>query len=88
MNLTPKSLDIRELGYRWGSCSKNGVVNFHWATMMLPGSVIDYVIVHELAHLTHRNHTPEFWKLIERTMPEFAERKAWLAERGGDLVGL
>lgn len=88
MKLTPKSIGLRELGFRWGSCSNGGAINFHWATMSLPPSVIDYVIVHELAHLTHRNHTAEFWKLVERTMPEFAERKAWLAERGGDLVGL
>lgn len=88
MKLTPKSIGLRELGFRWGSCSNGGALNFHWATMSLPGSVIDYVIVHELAHLTHRNHTPEFWKLVERTMPEFAERKAWLAARGGVLAGL
>jgi len=88
MKLEPKSIGLRELGFRWGSCSKSGAMNFHWATMLLPASVIDYVIVHELAHLKHRNHSPEFWKLVERTMPEFAERKAWLAERGGDLVGL
>jgi predicted metal-dependent hydrolase len=88
MKLSPKSIGLRELGFRWGSCSNGGAINFHWATMLLPPSVIDYVIVHELMHLTHRNHTPEFWKLVERTMPEFAERKAWLAERGGDLVGV
>lgn len=88
MKLSPKSIGLRELGFRWGSCSNGGAINFHWATMLLPASVIDYVIVHELSHLEHRNHTPEFWKLVERTLPEFAERKAWLAERGGDLVGL
>lgn len=86
MSLTPKSIDLRELGYRWGSCSKSGAMNFHWATMLLPPSIIDYVIVHELAHLQHHNHTPEFWKLVARTLPDFAERKTWLAEGGGRFL--
>lgn len=88
MKLNPKTVALRELGYRWGSCSKGGSVQFHWATLLLPPSIIDYVIVHEFAHLVHRNHTPEFWKLVARTLPDFAERKTWLAERGGLLLGL
>jgi predicted metal-dependent hydrolase len=88
MKLAPKSIGLRDLGFRWGSCSNGGTVHFHWATMLLPPSVIDYVIVHELTHLKFRNHTPEFWKHVARALPEFAERKAWLAQHGGDLVGL
>ena len=50
--------------------------------------IVDYIIVHELAHLRESNHTPEFWLLVERTMPDFGERRDWLARSGGRLVAL
>jgi predicted metal-dependent hydrolase len=82
------SIDIRDLGYRWGSCSKGGTLNFHWATILLPPSVIDYVIVHELVHLIEANHTPLFWQHVGRVLPDFELRKTWLAEQGGAYVSL
>jgi predicted metal-dependent hydrolase len=82
------SIDIRDLGYRWGSCSKGGTLNFHWATMQLPPTVIDYVIVHELVHLIEANHTPLFWQHVGRVLPDFDLRKTWLAEEGGAYVSL
>jgi predicted metal-dependent hydrolase len=84
----PTRVEIRELGYRWGSCSKDGGLNFHWATMLLPSSLVEYVIVHELVHLHEPNHTPEFWQRVERAMPDYEQRKAWLAEHGGRHVVL
>ena len=83
MNLKPAGRDVRDLGFRWGSCSSTGNINFHWATILLPPSIIDYIIVHELAHLKEPNHTPEFWLLVGRTLPEYEQRKSWLAENGG-----
>ncbi|MGA7980431.1 MAG: SprT family zinc-dependent metalloprotease [Chromatiaceae bacterium] len=83
MGLQPKGVDVRDLGFRWGSCGKAGNLNFHWATILLPASVVDYVIVHELAHLREPNHTPEFWRRVERALPEYEQRKSWLAEHGG-----
>lgn len=82
-----RDLRVRDLGYRWGSCSANGGVNFHWATLLFPPSIVDYVIVHELVHLKVRHHTPEFWQRVERAMPDYERRKKWLAERGGREVG-
>ena len=76
------AVEVRDLGFRWGSCSRGGKLNFHWATILLPANVIDYVIVHELAHLREAHHTPEFWLRVERAMPDFAQRKAWLAKHG------
>jgi predicted metal-dependent hydrolase len=61
-------------------------VNFHWATIQLPPSVIDYVIVHELAHLREPHHTPEFWRMVERALPDYDERKRWLAANGAEYV--
>ena len=82
MGLEPAGIEVRDLGFRWGSCGAAGTVNFHWATVLLPSSVIDYVIVHELAHLKEPNHTPEFWMRVERTMADYEVRKQWLAENG------
>lgn len=86
MSLTPAGVEVRELGYRWGSCGRSGVVNFHWATLLLPATMIDYVIVHELAHLVEANHTPEFWVRVARALPEYEQRKKWLAEHGATAV--
>ncbi len=88
LGVTPSRVEIRELGYRWGSCSKDGGLNFHWATVLLPPSLVEYVIVHELVHLHEANHTPEFWQRVERAMPDYEQRKAWLAEHGGRHVVL
>lgn len=88
MGVEPRAVEVRDLGYRWGSCGQAGGVNFHWATILLPASVVDYVIVHELAHLAEPNHTPEFWQRVARALPGYEQRKAWLAEHGGRHVVL
>lgn len=85
MGAYPGELDIRDLGYRWGSLGKGGRLNLHWATMQLPASLVDYVIVHELAHLEHPHHTPEFWAVVARAMPDYETRKARLAQVGSGL---
>lgn len=86
MRVVPGAVRVLDLGHRWGSCSPNGAVNFHWATIQLPPSVIDYVIVHELAHRLEPRHTPEFWLRVERAMPDFEERKQSLVEYGAGYV--
>ena len=58
MGVQPGDLDVRDLGYRWGSLGKNDRLNIHWAAMQLPVSLVDYVIVHELAHIGQPRHTP------------------------------
>lgn len=85
MDLHPTGLDIRDLGYRWGSLSRNGRLNIHWATMQLPPSLIDYVLVHELAHMKYERHTPRFWAIVERAMSDFEQRKSALATTGATL---
>ena len=84
----PTSVEVRELGFRWGSCGKAGGLNFNWATILLPPSVVEYVAVHELVHLLEPNHTPEFWTRVERAMPDHEARKQWLAEHGAGCVAL
>ena len=81
--MRPNGWRVHDLGFRWGSCGQAGAVNFHWAAITLPASVVDYVIVHELAHLLGPNHTPEFWLRVGRALPEYDQLKAWLAKHGG-----
>lgn len=88
MGASPTGVSVLDLGFRWGSCGRNGVLNFHWSTILLPAPVVDYVIVHELAHLTHVNHTPEFWAVVERALPDAERRKRRLAELGSSLASL
>lgn len=83
MGVKPTEIRVQDLGFRWGSCGKSGSVNFHWATLLFPPPVIDYVIVHELAHLVEPDHSKKFWNLVAKTLPEYEHRKTWLAERGG-----
>ncbi|GDY33348.1 M48 family metallopeptidase [Gandjariella thermophila] len=85
MGLRPDGLDVRDLGYRWGSLGKNSRLNVHWATMQLPLSLLDYVIVHEIAHIDEPRHTPAFWSTVERAMPDYEHRKARLARAGARL---
>lgn len=87
ISVKPTGLVVMDLGYRWASCSAGGKLQFHWKTILLPPPAIDYVIVHELAHLHERHHTPAFWGLVERALPDFAARKQWLAEYGDSLSG-
>lgn len=85
VGLVPDGLEVRDLGYRWGSLSANRRLNIHWATLQLRPSLIDYVLVHELAHLIHPQHTPGFWAIVERAMPDYERRKDDLIAEGARL---
>ncbi|MCX5751122.1 MAG: SprT family zinc-dependent metalloprotease [Candidatus Saganbacteria bacterium] len=67
---------------RWGSCTPQGNLNFCWRLIMAPLSVIDYVVVHELSHLAHRNHSRRFWKKVEEILPCYKTQRKWLKENG------
>ncbi len=72
----------------WGSCSSNNNLNFNYLLMMAPMSVIDYVIVHELSHTIHKNHSSDFWELVESIQPEYKLAKKWLKDNGHKLKRL
>lgn len=78
----PSDLTVRSLGNRWGSCSPDGRLNIHWRTILLPPSIIDYVLVHELVHLVEPTHSPAFWDRLARSMPDYESLKTWLAQNG------
>lgn len=88
IGVEPGAVHVRDLGYRWGSCGRGRTVNFNWATVLLPQRLVEYVVVHELVHLRERNHTPEFWRRVERVLPDYARRKAWLAEWGASFTAI
>ena len=83
--VTVASIKVKEMGYRWASCGKNGVLNFHWKCMMAPPNIIDYIVVHELCHVHHRSHSDAFWNEVDKVMPDYRERKEWLRRRGASL---
>jgi len=68
--------------YRWGSCTVKDNVNFNWRLIKAPMFVIDYVIVHELAHLIEGNHTPRFWNIVRAQTPKMEKARTWLSENG------
>jgi predicted metal-dependent hydrolase len=72
---SPVRADVRDLGYRWGSCGRNGVLYVNWRTIQLPVRLVDYVLVHELSHLIDPTHGPEFWKVVDRAMPDWRDRR-------------
>jgi predicted metal-dependent hydrolase len=78
-------LRVLPLGYRWGSCSPDGKVNIHWATMQVEPGLVDYVLVHELAHLDNPDHGSDFWRTVERAMPDYPARRDRLRRLGHDL---
>jgi predicted metal-dependent hydrolase len=73
------------LGYRWGSCTAEGKLNIHWATMQLSPDLLDYVLVHELAHVRHPRHDEDFWRAVERPMPDYSARRTRLRLVGPTL---
>lgn len=88
LEASPAGVKVQDLGYRWGSCGKGDWLYFHWKAVLLPARIAEYVVVHEIAHLHEPHHTPAFWLRVERAMPDYAQRKAWLAEHGIDVEGL
>ena len=77
-----RRVSVRNQRTRWGSCSRRGVISLNWRLIQLPDAVRDYVILHELAHLQHLNHSKRFWSEVERLCPEYRTAEAWLREHG------
>ncbi|MBN2323190.1 MAG: M48 family metallopeptidase [Spirochaetes bacterium] len=71
---------------RWGSCNSRGNLHFAWRLVMAPLDVVDYVVVHELAHIVEKNHSARFWHRVECILPDYRTRRAWLKKNGTILV--
>ncbi len=80
------SIAIRSQKTRWGSCSSRGTLSFNWRLMLAPPAILDYVVVHELCHLRHMNHSKDFWACVETILPDYKAHRKWLKEHGHELT--
>ncbi len=85
MNIQFKDITLRQQKTRWGSCSSQGNLNFNWRLVHSPPEVIDYVIIHELAHRKEMNHSHRFWEIVRKYDPEYLKHRGWLKRQGMDL---
>jgi predicted metal-dependent hydrolase len=81
-----RRIEIRDQRTRWGSCSPLGTLSFNWRLVLAPIEVLDYVVVHELCHLRHPNHSPRFWQLVASRRPQWRSGREWLREFGPELL--
>ncbi|NND81952.1 MAG: M48 family metallopeptidase [Gammaproteobacteria bacterium] len=79
------SCSVRSYTRRWGSCAADGRLSFNWRLIQAPDTVIDYVVVHELAHLLEFNHSQRFWTLVEQQLPDWKNQREWLNRHGATL---
>ena len=84
-DLHPHSVSVKSYKARWGSCSSKGDINFNWQLIQAPQVIVDYVIIHELCHLTHHNHSRSFWDLVTYFDPEYKAHRQWLKQNGHSL---
>ncbi|MEY4691132.1 MAG: hypothetical protein RIT19_1457 [Verrucomicrobiota bacterium] len=80
------TISVRAQRTRWGSCSPRGEISLNWRLVQVPEWVRDYVILHELAHRRHLNHSPRFWQEVERLCPGYEAAEAWLRETGRHVL--
>lgn len=85
IGVTPTSIVVKTFKARWGSCSHKGDIHYNWKIMMATHTVVDYIVIHELCHILHHNHSPQFWKTVELYLPTYRDCKEWLKLNGKRL---
>jgi predicted metal-dependent hydrolase len=86
MGVAYEGIELRNQRTRWGSCSTTGTLSLNWRLVMAPEDIVDYVVVHELAHLVEANHSRQFWQLVETQLPDYQRRADWLDENSAQLI--
>ncbi len=86
MGVSYGRITIRNQKTRWGSCSAKGNLNFNCLLMLAPEDVRDYVVIHELSHRKHMNHSKAFWQQVEAIMPDYKDKRKWLKDNGNNLM--
>lgn len=88
LGVAVRSVKIRAQSSRWGSCSSSGNLSYNWRLVLAPPFVLDYVAAHEVAHLLEMNHSPAFWRVVEKTLPDIARGRTWLKQNGAALMAI
>lgn len=86
MELYPSKIRITSASTRWGSCSSNKTISINWKLLLAPSEILDYVIIHELAHLAVMNHSTKFWHVVSKFCPNYKSRLKWLKDYGSKLT--
>ena len=86
MGVTPHSISVRDYRSRWGSCSLDGRISYNWRIIIAAHRIVDYVVVHELCHLEHPNHSPAYWKSVTREVSDYDVCRQWLKIHAGELA--
>jgi predicted metal-dependent hydrolase len=86
IGVSPTGVSVRNFRSRWGSCDKRGQVVFNWNIIKAPHSIVDYVVIHELCHQIHPNHSKSFWKLVSKHDHQYLKHKEWLRAKGTNLL--
>ena len=86
MGVSPNSISVRDYKSRWGSCSSKGEISYNWRIIIAPHHIVDYVVVHELCHLKHLNHSPTYWRSVKTEIPDYDSCRQWLRIHEGELV--
>lgn len=84
--LFPREIRIKQMKTRWGSCGPRHDINLNWLLAFSPPSVLEYVVVHELCHIRHRDHSAHFWGLVAEHLPGWMHERQWLKRHGGELL--
>lgn len=84
--LFPRALRIKTQKSRWGSCGPKNDINLNWLLMLAPPSALEYVVVHELCHIRHKNHSKDFWQLVAEHLPDYQQQRRWLKQHGAGLM--
>ena len=85
LGVRPSKVAVRGQRSRWGSCSGKGTVSLNWRLMMVPSALADYVVIHEMCHLRHMNHSPQFWTMVAGVVPDYRQRRRSLNALQGHL---
>jgi predicted metal-dependent hydrolase len=84
--LHPRDIRVKQMKSRWGSCGPRDDINLNWLLAFAPPTVLEYVVVHELCHIRHRDHSARFWDLVAAHLPGWTEERQWLKRNGAELL--
>lgn len=86
LGVQARSIKIKDYKSRWGSCTRSKEITYNWRIIIAPEQIVDYLVVHELSHILQHNHSPAFWQLVKKIIPDYKKSNEWLRKNGLHLV--